>query len=508
MTLLLSSIGPILAAPWQQRRNTASLWGVAFVVGLILLGPGVLYGIGLVAHVHGSADAARAAIQAQQSVDMFGIATNTLVCALATLILTWFAMAVANLLDQNRPVLATLVPGHPRRLRTALLVAWFGSVAVITAMFDERFGHALLCMAIAGPVFALAAASLRWPALWALFALQPFVMMWPGRDHAFEVVRETWLAQPLAIASTALAASAVLLVALIQAGGRRHVASDAARRSRQQRFQMRARGADPMVADQRGAYDRWMSRAYYAVLRRGLAHPGRAAFGRVMLGLGPGLHWTNVASSLVFSGVMVVFLWGVVLLLGPYFPILHDFGPIVLVGLSSGMVPGMVLVPLQAPARLNQTRREQALLVLLPGVPRGAALSRRLAWQLTGQFAMAWVGAALIVVAIKAVGVQPTWTTTDVKAANPHLAGWMILAALPLFVFLWRPWARLGAPAPLGNLVPMLSMAVMVASLAWAGEGNASAVAATAVGLAVAWCGWRWRRMAREPEALPLGRAA
>lgn len=514
-TSLFSSIGPMLAAPWRQRRNAGSLWGLGLIVFMAMLGPAAVFALSVLTQLGVGPLAPSDPSQASQLVaHMRHGAVSVTMWALCVLVLGAWALTVSNLLDQNKPVLAHLVPAHPARLRVALIAAWAGSVGLVALFVGVRFDQPLLTMTITAPVLAVLALSVRWPMVWILGAIAPIgveaMLKWPGREPLMASLRAQWAVQPGAIAATLAAVSVVILVGLIQSGGRRHVASDEVRRNRIKRFQMRATGAQPVVAGKRGALDRFMSRTYFAWWRRVLARPQSPAFSRVMLGLGPGVHWTNIVTVVACTGVVIVAAQGVFKLGAVVVPALfHDFVPLMIMGATVGILPGLMGNSLQVHARLQQTRREQALLVLLPGAPRGAALSRRLAWQFTGQFAMALVGAVLLARSLMALhsGVP----NVPVLPMLNRLVWLFAVGGLPLAVMQWRAWARAGAPTALGALLPMLGIGLVMGAIAfgsgldwWTDGQAASGVAAATVAL----CALRWWRMGREPQALPIGRLA
>lgn len=512
---LFSSIVPALLAPWQQRRNAGSLWGTGLVVFMILLGPAAVFLVSVLTQmgvdvfgVGGVKDPAQLAAEMRHSAATVGM------FSLSTLVLAAWALTVYNLMDQNRPVLARLVPAHAPRLRVALVAGWAVSVALITLFIGVRFAMPLLTAAIAGPVLALLALSVRWPALWALGMFAPViregVRMWPGFQPLVAGLRVQWSAQPVAIAVTLAGASVVILVGMIQSGGRHHIASDEARRNRVKRFQMRATGAQPVVAGRRSAFDRLMSSAYFAWWRRVLARPRSSVSSRLMLGLGPGAHWTNILTAVLFCGALMALAPIVVYLLSLLSPSLfHDFVPLMVLGASVGLVPGLMGNTLQVHARLQQTRREQALLLLLPGVPRGAALSRGLAWQFTGQFAIALGGALLLGWSLG----QIRWVVpnTPLLPVMGRLMGLFAIGGLPLAVTQWRRWSRAKSATSLGAVMPLVVMA-LVMGLAALGTDQAwwtdAGAALIALAVTVALCALRWWRMGREPEALPIGRLA
>ncbi len=514
-TSLFSSIGPVLAAPWRQRRNAGPLWGLGLIVFMVLLAPAAVFALSVLTQLGVGSLAPRDPSQASQLVaDMRHNAVSVTMWALSVLVLGAWAFTVSNLLDQNKPVLAHLVPAHPARLRVALIAAWGVSVGLVTLFVGVRFDQPLLTMTITAPLLALLALSVRWPMVWILGAIAPMwmqaVLKWPGLEPLMASLRAQWAAQPGAIAATLAGVAVVILVGLIQSGGMRHIASDEARRNRIKRFQMRATGAQPVVAGKRSAFDRFMSRTYFAWWRRVLARPQSSAFSRVMLGLGPGVHWTNIVTVVACSGVVIVAAQGMFKLGVVLFPALfHDFVPLMIMGATVGILPGLMGNSLQVHARLQQTRREQALLVLLPGAPRGAALSRRLAWQFTGQFAIALVGAMLLARSLMAIH----WGGPNVPVLPMlHRLVWLFaVGGLPLAVVQWRRWARAGAPTALSALLPLLGIGVVMGAIAfgsgldWWTDAQAAFVVATAT---VALCALRWWCMGREPAALPMGRLA
>ncbi len=507
---IFSSLRPILAAPWQQRRNTASLWGMGFFVFMILLGPGATLAVNLIAHYNLHREGATA-LQIADATELAAttalMTANAGAVALVTLVFAWWTVAVANLLDQNRAVLARLVPGHVLRLRVALVVAWALASVLIVLPMAGAFGHAMICAAAAGPALAIVAVALRWPGVWVLgaFAPLPWVFEWPPVLALDAFVREQWVAQPLAITLTVAAMSVVLLVALVQAGGRHHIASDLVQRDRRKRFKMRDLGQQPYAA----AKGSVIGQPYFAWWRWSLARPGGSTFGRLMLGLGPALHWTSLVGGLVGSALGVAGIFAIFELVAAFHPTARAMAPDLIGYASTGLVLGLLAPPLQVQSRLQQTRREQALLALLPGVPQGAALSRRLAWQFNAQLTMAVVGAVLVLVSMRTVlhVLHPSVPTPWVD----DLARWLPIGALPLAVFLWRPWSRLGASSSLAALVPVTLAGFVVAAIAMGRAYDvydASTVAAVVMLPAAAWCAFRWWRMGREPRSLPAGRLA
>ena len=500
---LLSSVMPVLAAPWQQRRNQRGMWSVALIVALCWLPPIALLGWSLFTPPEMAAALRHSALAACGA-------------AVAVLALAWWATMLANVLEQNHPTLAQVVPSHPARLRAALLVGWgvllgVASLFVFRVVPEDRVDP-LAVSVLVGAVLAALAASVRWPSMWMLGCVAPFAthraMHWSGLDAVMRVVAQQWRDQPLPWAATILAASALLLMALIQGGGNRHAANYTKRRSRIQRFQARARGELPKGGDSRGVLDVLSSGPYHWWLRRLLARPGSSASGRLMLGLGPGVHWTTVLAGLVATVVTIPALVGLLQLLRAWIPAMVVVVPSMLSSGGYGAMGALLASAIQAQSRLYQTRREQALLALLPGTPRGAETGRQLSLWMTGQLAAAAVGGAVAMLALNAMAarIDPDFAGLGVTGMR-----YMLIGALGVLVFQWPRWARLRAPSSLGTLWPTLA-GTGAAAAAFAGSlvdlwtpATFGIVAAVVV---LAWCAWRWHRMGTEPQAFPVGRLA
>jgi hypothetical protein len=232
-------------------------------------------------------------------------------------------------------------------------------------------------------------------------------------------------------------------------------------------------------------------------------------FGRLMQGLGPGAHWT--ASAAAVAGLALTLWTGFALMevVGLFYPPAADIAPDALASLTVGVVIGLLSPTMQIQARLHQSRREQALLMLLPGVPRGAVLNRRLAWQLTGQFLLAW--AAELGLMALSLATAHALRPEVVRPILWDLCRLCAIGTLPMVVVQWQAWHRAGAPSVLDALGPML-LAALVVTAGWAlprlGWLSLAGVAAVSLSATVAWCAMRWVRMGREPSALPVGRLA
>lgn len=495
-----SSVAAILSAPWHQRRNRKALWSVALIVALCALGPVCLFAWSVLGDPllapnlrHSAAGAARMAALALSA--------------------AWWAVLVNNVLEQNHPTLAQVVPGHPRRLREALVVAWAALGTALTGIVFGGVADWRLGVAIVAPSLAVLAVSVRWPWLWLAGFVAPYAVAYamqrPSTSEFERVALAAWRAQPEAIAAAVVMASGLLLVSLIQTGGRRHAANYESRRRRMLRLQAASRGERACAPGARGGLAGLLARPYHRWMAHLLARPASSARARTLLGLGPGAHWTGNVAALAATAAAIGVAIVAALLVAQVFPVVGEFLPLGLSGLAIGVLFGLVGPAIQVQSRLHQTRREQALLTLLPGVPRGAALSRWLSGQMTVQFLLSWGGGVVLMLALGALARDVLRNPFEPAYATGRV--YMVVATLPLVAFQWRRWARLPAPTSLTVLGPTL-LGLALAVLAFAGQiagvatplqcGVAFAVAA------FAWCAWRWRRMDGDPPALPVGRLA
>ena len=485
-----SSIGRILVGPWQQRRNQGGLWGLGLIALLSTLV------VAVVAMVNSGSARGYAAI----TVPVLG----------PLWMLGAWALLVLNVLEQNHPTFARLLPRQVGRLRVTLVAAWATAVG-LAAMAAACIGLPALAWATATAAGLLAlAAALRWPLLWLLGCLSPFFtlraqqMAWV--HGAIDAVAAIWQAGDWAIALAVAGGGAVFLAALVRHGDARHAASYLARKDNNLRYQRCAAGADPLVpADGvAGWATRLRAISYAAWMRRLLARPDTSPMSRMLLGLGPAAHWTTRVLGALTTLTICLFVVA--------FSQASAFAPYMagaLGGLSLGAVAGIVIPTLQGSARLHQMQREQALLALLPGVRRQGALNRWLSGYLSLQFVASWLVALALAVLLErvALALVPGHSGKDIGDGR----GLVQAALIPLLALQWRPWARMRAPTQLNSMLPYL-LGVALAALTW-GLKRLTGLGYLEIGTlyalaSLAWFAVRWRRMGREPSAFPVGRLA
>lgn len=486
-----SRTSQILLAPWRQRNLALRwprrlLWSGALltVIAVIALLP-----------------------PAQRGLAIAGVLDGALQ-------LLW-AMLVPSLLEQNHPTLARLVPGHLDRLRRTALAAWAACAGL---------GSLLLWLAwpVAGslpallPALLLGHAALGVYLFWAMRFWPLWFLAWllPATFNALHLSRHLqalWVAlgqcwQEQSTLMTLLGLS--LLAGLLAKGlGSGHAAHrrryDATQRMR---LAMRGQFAAAVTADSNPwgrVVPRRLSlpdRAIAAWLRHLLAHASatpRSVMSRVEVVLHGPHHWLRQAVSTLLVLMVVASCFAVVLVfIDPQFSVHWRSGAF---GMAIGLMSMGINPAFMLPAMLWHSRREQALLRLLPGMPQGQALNRAVARLQLRHTLTAWLlcSTGLVVLALAADHVE---TLALGVAALPVCVAW------PLSV----P-ARMRAPGSYSAIAPIALYIVLMVGLLWLNQSVGvpmGAMAAVSLGLSVAAGVWRWRRLIAAPAALPAGRLA
>ena len=481
-----SSIARILASPFQQRLNASSVWGAVGVLALCAAAPSIFMAWSLVADPWQVARLRREAVASG-------------CVAVSVLLIAGWSMLVGNVLQQNRPAMARLVPGHVARLRAALLVAW--ALAVLAIMAGPGFllhqPLAWACGAAGG--LALLAAMFRWPALLLVVVALGTLLLGVVDSGLPDALSADWRRDAWLFTAIVVTAGALALVAIVSEGGHGPRAVYDAGRAFGRRFAKPAQpGCRTSASQVSSLYAWWTARL--------LARGDSSLQGRLLLGFGPAIHWTtrirDGAWFVAIGGGICALVVALAAWLGRDLRGVYPW-------LAFTLLTGACTPALQAAAQLYRTRREQALLVLLPGVPRGARLSRWLGWQMSvlflgsALFGFALAGALDGFAELLAPGVVARSGGGDLTAA-------IAVAVLPQVAWQWRTWARLqGASGKefLPSLAPfLLGIFALVlhsnAGIDYVPMGIAFAAAGAAC------CAWRWWRMGSEPTAMPIGRLA
>lgn len=474
----------VLLSAWQARRNQGSLWPWAALLVPMVLAPALL-----------------AWFMPGERAWVLALVIDGIVAA-GLLFGAWLLLAY-NVLAQNHPQLAPTVPGQVRALRWVLglgVATLGGLAALVTAAFGGPVAG-LACI-VAG-VSTLFVCGIRWPQLWIAVAVLGWsAPLWIPSDGA------KWLAAglralpwPVMVGAVGLAVAWALWAA-VMSGGARH----AHHHGRLLKVVAMMKGQPPLVAEAgMGSVGwawalLWGRRAYAAWLMRVLGRPQPRPAALLALGQGPQLHWTGVATGVVGGWVFIA----LVLVVTRLFP--HwDVGQGLVQGLAIGLAFASYTVLLQAPALLWAQRREQALLLLLPGTPQGPALNR-------------WLALHLSRLHLTAVGLQ--WLTVwglSTLASTTQGADWlrtMAQAALLLsplaMLLLWRDWSTLKAPGGGAQVLVVLgALALVAAGFVWFGwlGYSVQVLAALVLALGLPLGAWRWRAIQRAPMPWPAGRS-
>ena len=416
---------------------------------------------------------------------------------------------VGDVIDQNRPADSRLVPAQVSSLRQALIGVWAIFVALV-AMTIGRVSHEpLLCAMAAALAMAALAAAMRWT-LGNLVLVPTGIALLltvgsPNWGALGDVLKSAWRSWPVACFGVSSAAAALLL--LLALVGRRSVAEARGglllRRSVRRETAL-APGLGTSASVARHGVLTWPF-AWWA--RHLLSRRDSAPMSRMMLAFGPGMHWTTQSALTMAMGIAgMAILWA---LSGSRYAALAPMVPVLLGAL---MLLLQCAQPTLVASSLGATSREQALMKLLPGVAQGSEMNRPLAVHLTSTFIALLISRilAMELLLVLALRIDPRKSESGLGAALP-LAALSCLVATPM---LWRRWASM-SPLRVGeSLADMLGVAmapgaVLLAFMLVDGRLSTVPQVALAYGAVVVGCGViRWRRMAREPAAFPVGRLA
>lgn len=421
------------------------------------------------------------------------------------LYIAWMVVC-ANLLLQNDPAAARFVPHHVRSLQQA---AWAGC-AVVTGLATLLLWivlppflmwQTLLLSCAAVAVFSLWASRAWW--LWLMLCLySPLIGVFrESLTPPMLAVHGAWVAHTNELLAAGLLGLAAAVPPVFGHGDDRHRRAYERQRRLQEVHRMFQEGRQATPAQAFASLERF-SRPFDAVISAWRRHVVAAAdnarlasiLARAEVVLNANQHWTyqllTTCSVVLF---MVLTLAAVVAFTAATTADLLRHGAF---GISVGLA-SMAATPTLTRPVLWQTRREQALLRLLPGLPQGAALNR----------AVAWIGLRHAVVA----ALIATGLILPLAALNHHWGLlWLPVTAVPWA--LWsctRPVAAMRPPGAMGSVLPILGyyLVALAGYLATERAGVPMAPSAAAVlVLSALWGRWRWRQLDGQPAALPAGR--
>lgn len=424
----------------------------------------------------------------------------------------WWSIA-SGLMMQNHPLTARLVPGQVRQLREVALGLFIAISALSGALMSVFFGDVLAWMpafAAAMLVFGLA---LRWPMLWFAVWIVPSVASSMIKDttgwRMLVAAMVDWhVHQPMTQTAVLMLAMCAILWRVFQEGGDGHLHSWESNRRMRQRL-VNGEGGRPMASSGGfgaavGGWFNWGQPMWREHLLRRARPTAASVAARAELAVLRNLHWSALFGMvLIIFVVLVLAIVGVRLWLGDARSAQFLTGA--LPGVSFGLMCSMIGPAMGIASMQYRTRREQALMLLVPGMPRGEALNRRIGPRLLGNFVISW---ALGVAAMAAlVLLVPDGGPTDVPVMGVHVAA----ATLPFGLLLWQDWSTKTMPtssrATLGILLVMLLVGASLVLCALTGWSPWTVLAGSVV-LTAGLTAWRWRAMRRLPPFWPAGRNA
>jgi hypothetical protein len=383
------------------------------------------------------------------------------VAALLGLML-WFAIA-HGLVQQNRARHAQLVPGQAQKLRRC----WLGNAALLGGLATALLSASVPALSAVEWAFGMGAFMLLMGGLMAAPSGSPWMnSVWSVSVMALVIQQDRWGPSvrtlldglgPWAWGLPLLALAAQW--PMLARGGPAHVRRDAVRELAKRLQQQAGRGD-------------WTS------LSAGKASPGRLS--AIVLGRPPRsapplrrVAWLLLRPlTPLQAGLRSVGFTGVLVVLGALGSALMGLAPrrASEAGLAVTLLALLPLLPWALgwwSDRLRASRRDQALLLLLPGVPRGPALAR------------AWPREALRVAVLGGLAtLAPAVLLTLLLAPGQWMAlvGVAMLASPTLIAALRHPaWAR--------AYVPLLFVALLPVWVLWAPLFWLMAVTALAIAL-------------------------
>ena len=430
----------------------------------------------------------------------------------------------ASLQRQNHPFAARFVPGQLRTLRELAVVGFAVSVlpsAWLLSMspLQWSFPAALILSSLAGAVLAVI---VRWPALWVvgwilsslIGGAMPPAMRLAAKQRALEVYQD----QPMSMAAFIAVMVAALLWHLFQSGGPAHTRGWA-RHSKMRKVLQEKSGATPRsdaslrwaqpVIDFIERAFGWLRSFWLNKLIRDAQPTVRSVMARVEMASGAQAHWTSVLGAVVLISGAAALALIVALLVSPDG---REIGGIVTQSFAFSYL-AMLMNPLVAvtSASLRRRRREQALLVMLPGMPRGQAMNRQLALRQMAVHALSWSAALVLMFGLLALA-DRLQGAAGTASFWRHLAVGYAAVVLPMGVLQWRNWAIQEETSPGLTILLATAAGGGAACLGfWMQSGAFLTPTLLLIGsvlLTVLLMVLRWPRIHRFPSFWPVGRNA
>jgi hypothetical protein len=476
----------ILAAPWQQRRTEKSFGAIITIVLLLLITGGV---IGF--FLGGDGQSMK---KSYASITAGGV------------VVLWL-MQILYMNVLNHPVHARLVPGHRRKFRQTVLAFWLGTSLLVGLTMGWVFGDGLKWSFFAAYVEVICVVAMLSPWRWLLVCCV-FVSPWWPREFVTSLFQDflrpfsfNW--SILGLSLLLLPCSYILTHMLIRSGNANYMRDAQKWRRFRGAMELATQGRHPSI-HQFGSKWTSITNALLYPMHRYMQHlvatPQRTAphvLARAEFVLGTEAHWVTQACVLIGITLLALAM-GVVEGIQHGFVWRHDMnGASFLVAVFLLIFGSSVHIGIKQ--SLLRSRREQSLLILLPGMPQGATLNRFMATRLLRQSAIAWVITATVASQLRYADDDVMWLVA------------MYAGILPALAFLIQDWSRSEMLRPFKSLSYRVLLGLWVVAcylalsyLHWAPLIVGILSASFSAGLVA----WRWQKLATFPSALPAGRLA
>lgn len=418
---------------------------------------------------------------------------------------TWMAMAM-NLQEQNHPTAARTVPGHARTLKRAALAGWMTSTLLFTLLawavmpVAKLWPMLLLCSGFFA-AFLLWTTRLVWIWLLSLLISPLSVGFGSQLGSARHAIATLWETHTYAVLLLCLLFQGWLVMRAIADGGAKHQARYARqvqmRRAMQMQMEGKAPGINSWAPFERVLlpFVRILSAWLQHVLDRADNASLRSVMARGEIVLHGPQHWLRYALTMGTILAVVVMVFSAVLVsTNVSLAIVLKHGGF---GIGIGLASAGLNPAFTTPSALWGSRREQALLRLLPGMPQGRTLNQAMARLQWRDFIVSWLLTTLILVALG-------------TAVGHQLLLCLPLAALPIAALtLTRRPALMQAPTTMTAMVPSFALLTLAGILFLLTRELGVSLwthALAMFALAALLLAWRWPRMLAAPTAMPAGR--
>lgn len=429
------------------------------------------------------------------------IVAMTIAIPFAALAMMWWIYFVSNALRQCVTAVSKLVPMQRPAVAWALTIVWLSLCSASALALAFPMGKALSAWLICGAFLGFIAIAMRYPKLWLLWAvgmITPALGMTPWFQAAFNAVDQASNSFVLSLGCVLISLVAWCLILMGLLGPRR---LDQLRNQPLSLSSMKMMGNwnDAMRNPQQ--FGSFLSRlpltsSFSNIWVRMCSQAGTSISKRLSLSLGNMFNPVIQIAQWLFGLVLLVIVLWVLQANGRRDLNVEQMVPIFCITAIGSFLSTAV----QA---FWQTRREQALMCLLPGVPQGEALNRLLFKMLLKRHVI--TSLLLTVCTVTVIGLFTSqWSQLGVTLVQvlPPLALLCACCGLRNYAIYKGPSAGLQILTLFGSM-GVYALLMLASSSGYLGPA-ASLCLLLSAGILV----WRWRVMTSAPQAWPTGRSA